>query len=155
MDPSNYVLTFETSRHLPLKHDDYAKRRFTIFWRTLCIVLRLFQHTLQHTLEKPLATSYKGNPFSCSGVRCTPPQSLQGILRHGQRAMGGSGNQNCLGFIRCISGDGIRILPSLGGGFKFFLFSPLLGKISILTSIFFRWVGSTTNSSCIWQTIGE
>ena len=29
---------------------------------------------------------------------------------------------------------------------KYFLFSPRkLGKISILTSIFFRWVGSTTN----------
>ena len=32
----------------------------------------------------------------------------------------------------------------LGGGFKYFLFSPL-GKWSNLTSIFFRWVGSTTN----------
>ena len=32
-----------------------------------------------------------------------------------------------------------------GGGFKYFLFSPpYLGKISNLTSISFRWVGSTT-----------
>ena len=35
---------------------------------------------------------------------------------------------------------------SLGGGFKYFLFSPRsLGKWSNLTSIFFRWVGKTTN----------
>ena len=35
---------------------------------------------------------------------------------------------------------------NLGGGFKHFLFSPRkLGKIPILTSIFFKWVGSTTN----------
>ena len=34
----------------------------------------------------------------------------------------------------------------LGGGFEYFLFSPRsLGKGSNLTSIFFRWVGSTTN----------
>ena len=34
----------------------------------------------------------------------------------------------------------------LDGGFKHFLFSPrTLGKIPILTSIFFKWVGSTTN----------
>ncbi len=34
----------------------------------------------------------------------------------------------------------------LGGGFKYFLFSPRsLGKWSNLTSIVFRWVGSTTN----------
>ena len=34
----------------------------------------------------------------------------------------------------------------LGGGFKNFLCSPQkLGKWSILTSIFFKWVGSTTN----------
>ena len=34
----------------------------------------------------------------------------------------------------------------LGVGFKDFLFSPRkLGKIPILTIIFFRWVGSTTN----------
>ena len=34
----------------------------------------------------------------------------------------------------------------LGGGFKhFWNFHPYLGKISHLTSIFFRWVGSTTN----------
>ena len=34
----------------------------------------------------------------------------------------------------------------LGGGFNYFLFSPrTLGKIPILTSIFFKWVGSTTN----------
>ena len=26
-----------------------------------------------------------------------------------------------------------------------FMFTPILGKIPILTSIFFRWVGSTTN----------
>ena len=34
----------------------------------------------------------------------------------------------------------------LGGGLKYFLFSPLFGEDEpILTSIFFRWVGSTTN----------
>ena len=34
----------------------------------------------------------------------------------------------------------------LGGGFKYFLFSPRkLGKIPILTSIFFKGVGSTTD----------
>ena len=34
----------------------------------------------------------------------------------------------------------------LGGGFKYFLhLHPYLGKWSILTSIFFKWVGSTTN----------
>ena len=33
-----------------------------------------------------------------------------------------------------------------GGSFKYVLFSPQqLGKWSILTSIFFKWVGSTTN----------
>ena len=31
---------------------------------------------------------------------------------------------------------------TLGGGFQF---HPYLGKISNLTSIFFKWVGSTTN----------
>ena len=36
--------------------------------------------------------------------------------------------------------------PKLVGGFKYVLFSPRsLGKISNLTSIFFRWVASTTN----------
>ena len=38
--------------------------------------------------------------------------------------------------------------PMHGGGFKYVLFSPRkLGKIPIpiLTIIFFRWVGSTTN----------
>ena len=34
---------------------------------------------------------------------------------------------------------------TLGGGFKYFLFSPLLGKLSHLTFIFFRLVESTTN----------
>ena len=33
----------------------------------------------------------------------------------------------------------------LGGGFQYFFFHPYLGKISNLTSIFFKWVGSTTN----------
>ena len=34
----------------------------------------------------------------------------------------------------------------LGGGFKYFLYSPLFGEDEPnLTSIFFRWVGSTTN----------
>ena len=36
-------------------------------------------------------------------------------------------------------------VTKLGGGFKYFLFSPHLGMIPILTSIFFNWVGSTTN----------
>ena len=34
----------------------------------------------------------------------------------------------------------------LGGGFKYFLFSPLVGgMIQFDFRIFFRWVGSTTN----------
>ena len=33
----------------------------------------------------------------------------------------------------------------LGGGFKYFIFHPYMGKWSNLTSIFFRCVGSTTN----------
>ena len=36
-------------------------------------------------------------------------------------------------------------IDSLGGGFIFCYFHPYLGKISNLTRIFFRWVGSTTN----------
>jgi len=32
-----------------------------------------------------------------------------------------------------------------GGNSNFFYFHPYLGKIPNLTSIFFRWVGSTTN----------
>ena len=32
----------------------------------------------------------------------------------------------------------------LGGGFIFFFFHPYLGKIPILTSIFFNWVETTT-----------
>ena len=35
----------------------------------------------------------------------------------------------------------------LGGGFKYSYFHPYLGKISNLTDIFFKWVGSTTNQS--------
>ena len=35
---------------------------------------------------------------------------------------------------------------------KIFYFHPYLGKISILTSIFFRWVGSTTNQYIIYHT---
>ena len=43
----------------------------------------------------------------------------------------------------------------LGGGFKHFLFSPLkLGKISHLTSIFFRWV-ETTNQWAILHITGD
>ena len=37
---------------------------------------------------------------------------------------------------------------SLGGGFNFFT-SPLLGEYSHFDLIFFRWVGSTTNQSCL------
>ena len=33
----------------------------------------------------------------------------------------------------------------LGSGFKHFFFHPYLGRWSNLTSIFFKWVGSTTN----------
>ena len=40
-------------------------------------------------------------------------------------------------------------IPWLGGGFKCFLCSPL-GKWSNLTSIFFRWVGSTTTYRWKW-----
>ena len=42
----------------------------------------------------------------------------------------------------------------LGGGFKFqtfFLFTPITWKISNLTSIFFRWVGSTTKEKSFVQ----
>ena len=40
----------------------------------------------------------------------------------------------------------LMIQKELVGGFKHFLFSPLFGEDEpILTSIFFRWVGSTTN----------
>ena len=39
----------------------------------------------------------------------------------------------------------------LGGGFKYVLFSTRkLGKISNLTSIFFRWVGSTTKQQNVY-----
>ena len=39
----------------------------------------------------------------------------------------------------------------LGGGFKYFLFSPLFGEDEpILTLIFFNWVGSTTNRIKFW-----
>ena len=46
---------------------------------------------------------------------------------------------------------GSKRLPHviLGGGFKHFICSPrTLGKWSNLTSIFFGWVGSTTNQFC-------
>ena len=43
---------------------------------------------------------------------------------------------------------------TLGGGFKHFLFSPRkLGKISHLTIIFCRWVGSTTNQYRFGSTV--
>ena len=39
---------------------------------------------------------------------------------------------------------------TLGGGFKHLLFSPgSLGRWSNLTSIFFKWIGSTTNQTTI------
>ena len=41
---------------------------------------------------------------------------------------------------------------NLGGGFKHFLFSPLLREDSHFGRIFFRWV-ETTNKWIIWQTI--
>ena len=39
----------------------------------------------------------------------------------------------------------LTLCNQLGGGFKYFYFHPYLGKWSNLTSIFFKWVGSTTN----------
>ena len=42
-----------------------------------------------------------------------------------------------------ISGEIDRLVKYYcipGGGFKYFYFHPYLGKIPILTSIFFRWV---------------
>ena len=41
----------------------------------------------------------------------------------------------------------LSLTPFLGGGFKyFFIFTPILGEDEPnLTSIFFGWVGSTTN----------
>ncbi len=40
--------------------------------------------------------------------------------------------------------------PFLGGGFNFFYFHPYLGKIPILTSIFFRWVVQPPTSFVYW-----
>ena len=66
-------------------------------------------------------------------------------------------NGFCFGILVFSLGDFFQIsnsqyifpdlqLSKLGGSFKYFLFSPRkLGKIPILTSILFRWVGSTTN----------
>ena len=43
--------------------------------------------------------------------------------------------------------------PKPGGGSKYLLCSPLLGgRFPILTSIFFRWIGSTTNSKTMTTT---
>ena len=39
------------------------------------------------------------------------------------------------------SWDDLITWKSLGGGFKYLLFSPLPGEDSHLTSIFFKWVG--------------
>ncbi len=48
-----------------------------------------------------------------------------------------------------LPGKFISQRPFLGGGFKYFLFSPRTGEDEPnLTSIFFRWVGSTTNQFC-------
>ena len=42
-----------------------------------------------------------------------------------------------------------KISPRLGGGFKYVLFSPLLGKMNpFLTSIFFRWVVQPPTRRC-------
>ena len=57
------------------------------------------------------------------------------------------------GFVRCFSQNVGLVFPSfalywkLGGGFKYFLFSPrILGEmIQFDVRIFFKWVGSTTN----------
>ena len=44
----------------------------------------------------------------------------------------------------------------IGGVFKYLLFSPRFGEDEpILTSIFFRWVGSSTNQQCFLQEILE
>ena len=50
----------------------------------------------------------------------------------------------------------VYVVGKLGGGFKYFLFSPqvkkpYLGKIPILTSIFFRWleIQPPTRKSCL------
>ena len=51
-------------------------------------------------------------------------------------------------WICCCSSPQVtwRYEDEMGGGFKYFLFSPRsLGKWSHLTIILFRWVGSTTN----------
>ena len=46
----------------------------------------------------------------------------------------------------CILGRGVDPKYILVGGFKYVChFHPYLRKIPILTSIFFKWVGSTTN----------
>ena len=51
-----------------------------------------------------------------------------------------------IAMIRDVGDDHESLIQLLDGGFKYFLyFHPYLGKISNLTSIFFRWVGSTTN----------
>ena len=43
----------------------------------------------------------------------------------------------------------------LGGGFKYFLCSPLLGEDSHFDSYFFQWVGSTTNQLLQQGSIGK
>ncbi len=42
----------------------------------------------------------------------------------------------------------IQLYCYLGGGFNFFSFHPYLGRIPILTSIFFRWVVQPPTSYC-------
>ena len=58
------------------------------------------------------------------------------------------GTDRDLQLVHCLMLTGKRLQSFkkiLGGGFIFF--HPYLGKISVLTSIFFRWVGSTTNQN--------
>ena len=70
--------------------------------------------------------------FSCSG----------GQKHHKQR-----NQKSSLSLPKKTSKSQVKDLKTLGCGFKdFFMFTPNLGEDEpILTSIFFRWVGSTTN----------
>ena len=54
---------------------------------------------------------------------------------------GNSRSRKRIGTIAILRNPG----PLLGVGFKYFLFSPLLGEMIPIWLIFFRWVGSTTN----------
>ena len=57
----------------------------------------------------------------------------------------------CFLFLMLSPFCAMRFWGNLGGGFKHFLFSPLLGKIPNFDQYFFRWV-ETTNQKCTPKT---